>query len=122
MVDLDCTTDCSDDGNPFIHWIVYNIATTVAELARGSSENLPGSAENGGNDFNDPASIPNYGGPCPPVGVAHTYQFEIWALDTANLMDDTTITFTDADSVYNALSDHAVTGGTASFTREFTGP
>ncbi|MBI4126527.1 MAG: YbhB/YbcL family Raf kinase inhibitor-like protein [Deltaproteobacteria bacterium] len=123
MLDLDCATvDCSADGEPFIHWIVYNIPTTATELSRGASESLPTGAENGGNDFDDPASIPNYGGPCPPVGVAHTYEFKIWALDTANLMDDTTITFTDPDSVLDGIESHAIASGTASFQRDFTGP
>lgn len=122
MLDLDCATDCSDDGDSFIHWIVYNIGTTVTSLDRGASESLPSGAENGGNDYNDTTDLPNYGGPCPPVGVAHTYEFKVWALDTADLTEDMTITLSDPDSVLAGIEDHVIASGTASFQREFTGP
>ena len=120
VLDLDCTSvDCGSDGNPFIHWILYNIGTTVTELARGASVDFA-DAESGGNDFDNLAF--SYGGPCPPTGVAHTYEFKIWALDVADLMEDMTITFSDPDAVLAGIENHVVANGTASFTREFTGP
>ena len=120
ILDLDCTSvDCGSDGNPFIHWILFNIGTTVTELPRGASVDFA-DAESGGNDFTDFAF--SYGGPCPPVGVAHTYEFKIWALDIANLMEDMTIDFNDPDTTLAGIEDHVIASGTASFTREFTGP
>lgn len=111
----------NSSGKSFVHWIVYNIPTTTTSLARGASASLPTGAINGGNDFGD-STVPNYGGPCPPMGSTHTYEFKVWALNTADLMTDTTITFTSPSSILNGIGAHALASGTANFTRDFTGP
>jgi Raf kinase inhibitor-like YbhB/YbcL family protein len=62
----------------WVHWVVYNIPTTVSEL----KENFPkdksfsDGTKQGISDFQ---SI-GYGGPCPPSGT-HRYYFKLYALD-----------------------------------------
>jgi Raf kinase inhibitor-like YbhB/YbcL family protein len=63
----------------FTHWLLFNIPS--------DSRNLPGAvpvqaeltsgALQGKNDF----GRTGYGGPCPPAGRPHRYQFTIYALD-----------------------------------------
>ena len=65
-------------GGVFTHWIVINIPADVRELPEAGYRDLPGDALHGNNDF----SRTSYGGPCPPIGPAHRYQFTIYALDT----------------------------------------
>lgn len=73
---------CDDPDAPlgvWVHWLVYNIPAT----ARSFPENVPKDREladgmlQGRNDF----GRFGYGGPCPPRGPAHRYQFKLYALD-----------------------------------------
>ena len=59
--------------------VLYDIPATTTELAEGTpiTENLPGGARQGINDFRKVG----YGGPCPPPGPAHRYFFKLYALD-----------------------------------------
>ncbi|MFZ0339579.1 MAG: YbhB/YbcL family Raf kinase inhibitor-like protein [Terracidiphilus sp.] len=71
--------DDPDTPSDFTHWLVYNIAPGVRELAEGASTKgtmPPGSAE-GKNSFGHSG----YGGPCPPRGNPHHYVFRVYALD-----------------------------------------
>jgi hypothetical protein len=62
----------------FCHWIVYDIPKIAHELAENASaRGLPRGAEQGENDWGEPA----YGGPQPPIG-RHRYVFRVFALDT----------------------------------------
>lgn len=64
----------------WVHWVVYNIPATVAELP----EDFPKKpkSENGTlQGVNDFGRI-GYGGPCPPGGT-HRYFFKLYALDSA---------------------------------------
>ncbi|MBI2349882.1 MAG: YbhB/YbcL family Raf kinase inhibitor-like protein [Deltaproteobacteria bacterium] len=63
----------------WVHWVLYDIPATTTELAEGTpiTENLPGGARQGINDFRKVG----YGGPCPPPGPAHRYFFKLYALD-----------------------------------------
>jgi Raf kinase inhibitor-like YbhB/YbcL family protein len=61
----------------WVHWVVYDIATTVDEFTEGASGALPGTAKEGVNGW----SRVGYGGPCPPIG-RHRYFFKLYALDT----------------------------------------
>ncbi len=74
---------CLDPDAPsgtFTHWIVYNIPPTMTKLG----ENLAKTGESksgirqGKNDFGKIG----FGGPCPPVGKPHRYQFQLSALKT----------------------------------------
>jgi Raf kinase inhibitor-like YbhB/YbcL family protein len=73
---------CEDPDAPagtWTHWIVFNLPPTVHGLPGGvSSEGtLFGSGQQGMNDFQKIG----YGGPCPPMGQSHRYQFKLYALD-----------------------------------------
>ena len=63
----------------FTHWVVWNIAPGARELAVGASGRggMPPGAREGSNDFGHPG----YGGPCPPPGKPHRYNFRVYALD-----------------------------------------
>lgn len=63
----------------WVHWVLYNIPSTVTQLAEGVStqETLPNGARQGINDFKKLG----YGGPCPPPGKPHRYFFKLYALD-----------------------------------------
>jgi len=75
---------CSDldtSGATFTHWLIYDIPTTTTELKAGIAtlETLSDGVVQGYNDFGDIG----YGGPNPPVGSTHRYQFTLFALETA---------------------------------------
>lgn len=56
----------------FVHWLIWNINTTVRQVDEGNAPN----GVQGKNDFGDL----RYGGPCPPSGT-HRYNFTLYALD-----------------------------------------
>jgi Raf kinase inhibitor-like YbhB/YbcL family protein len=69
-------------GGTWHHWAVYDLASDRAALAEGAgradrSEALKQAA----NDF----GRPGYGGPCPPHGRGHHYQFRLLALSIDRL-------------------------------------
>ncbi len=79
-------------GSGFWHWTVYNIPSTVSELAQGagnSPSTLPAGAFGGNTDFADTGATGvngNYGGPCPPTGdKPHRYIFTLFALAVPQL-------------------------------------
>lgn len=55
----------------WVHWIMWNIPPTTTEITAGSGIE-------GTNTFGNTG----YGGPCPPSGTTHHYDFKIYALDT----------------------------------------
>ena len=63
----------------FTHWVLFNIPKNVYQLGEGvsSQEQLDNGALQGKNGF----GRIGYGGPCPPQGSTHRYQFTIYALD-----------------------------------------
>ncbi len=71
--------DDPDTPTDFTHWMVYNIAPGVRELAEGAPTHgaMPQGSAEGRNDFGHPG----YGGPCPPRGNPHHYVFRVYALD-----------------------------------------
>ncbi len=68
--------DIDAPGGIFYHWGIYNIPAATMTLAAGAA--TPTGANVAQNNF-DKAG---YSGPCPPKGNAHTYVFNIYALDT----------------------------------------
>ncbi len=66
-------------GGVFTHWVAYNIPTGAGSLPEGveKTERPQSGGLQGRNDFGDIG----YGGPCPPSGPAHRYQFTLYALD-----------------------------------------
>jgi Raf kinase inhibitor-like YbhB/YbcL family protein len=63
----------------FTHWLLYNLAPSVRELAEGASRHgaIPAGSAEGQNSF----GRFGYGGPCPPPGKPHHYIFRVYALD-----------------------------------------
>lgn len=72
--------DAPDPAKPkmtWVHWVLYNIPPTVAELPRSVPvRDLPASALQGKNDWKETG----YRGPCPPVG-RHRYFHKLYALN-----------------------------------------
>lgn len=72
--------DAPDPAKPkmtWVHWLLYNIPPTVAELPRAVAVgNLPVGTHQGKNDW----KRTGYGGPCPPIG-RHRYFHKLYALD-----------------------------------------
>ncbi len=99
---LALVVDDPDASNgPWTHWIVFNIPPTLKKLGAGSP--VPPGAANAKNSWGGLG----YRGPCPPFGIAHSYHFKLYALDTVlNLGDGTT-----QDLVLNAMTGHVI--GTA---------
>ena len=69
-------------GGTFIHWVIYDIASSVSSMpegvAKGETVSALGGARQGRTGFK---GTPGYGGPCPPRGAAHHYHFRLFALD-----------------------------------------
>jgi len=73
----------------WVHWILYNLPAATRELSAETSptETLASGARQGTNDFHKIG----YGGPCPPLGLAHRYFFKLYALNIElNLAPGTT--------------------------------
>ncbi len=66
-------------GGVFTHWILFNLPSKSHQLpeAISSQSQLPNGALQGKNDFGNIG----YGGPCPPPGRSHRYQFNLYALE-----------------------------------------
>lgn len=63
----------------YVHWVLYNIPASVAELAEASGEYTQGTSDFG---------RPGYGGPMPPEGHGvHQYYFWVLALDSELNLD-----------------------------------
>jgi Raf kinase inhibitor-like YbhB/YbcL family protein len=63
----------------WVHWVLFDLPSDARELAEGipAKETLDDGAKQGKNDFGKIG----YGGPCPPPGPVHHYQFKLYALD-----------------------------------------
>ncbi len=74
---------CEDPDAPrgtWTHWVLFNLPpdkTTLAEAVSTEKE-LPDGSRQGKNDFGKIG----YGGPSPPRGKPHRYNFKLYALDT----------------------------------------
>ena len=74
---------CEDPDAPmgtWTHWVIFNLPASLHELSGGLEAEgaVAGSGQQGVNDFQKNG----YGGPCPPMGQTHRYQFKLYALDT----------------------------------------
>jgi len=63
----------------FTHWVLFNLSADSRGLpeAMPAQAQLPDGSLQGKNDFGKIG----YGGPCPPPGRPHRYQFTLYALD-----------------------------------------
>jgi Raf kinase inhibitor-like YbhB/YbcL family protein len=92
------------DAAGFVHWIVYGIDPQVTGLVENE---LPPPGLEWVNSF----GAPTWGGPCPPVGQPHLYQFTVHALNQPlEVADDAPAT--EVISMLNliAIDQGAVTG------------
>lgn len=68
-------------GGTFVHWVLYNLPPDTRSIPEGvpAFEILAdlGRARQGKSDF----GRIGYGGPCPPPGAPHRYEFRLSALD-----------------------------------------
>ncbi|MCH8864816.1 MAG: YbhB/YbcL family Raf kinase inhibitor-like protein [Chloroflexi bacterium] len=66
-------------GGVFTHWIIFNLPADTRQLpaAVPTQPRLDSGARQGKTDF----GRVGYGGPCPPPGKPHRYQFTVYALD-----------------------------------------
>src|SRR5258705_5623060 len=60
----------------YVHWVLYDLPSTVTSLDEDAAKHPPQGARDGTNDF----KRSGYGGPCPPIG-RHRYFFKVYALD-----------------------------------------
>ena len=92
--------DPDSPGGTFTHWLVFNIPSTVSELAEGLPirPTLDNGAVQGLNDFGQTG----YGGPAPPSGNTHRYYFKLYALDTILNLSSIAID----NQVMNAMQGH----------------
>jgi hypothetical protein len=66
-------------GGTFTHWVLYNVPGAAKGLTEGippPTTTLGDGSRQGKNDFRRPG----YGGPCPPKGTKHRYDFRLYAL------------------------------------------
>jgi Raf kinase inhibitor-like YbhB/YbcL family protein len=67
------------DADDFVHWAIAGLDPFDPELGEGD---VPVGAIEGLNGFSTPSTpVIGWRGPCPPAGVAHHYQFTLYALD-----------------------------------------
>jgi Raf kinase inhibitor-like YbhB/YbcL family protein len=70
--------DAPDPAAPkmvYVHWVLFNIPPSAADLPENVGSNLPEGTQEGQNDW----QRKGYGGPCPPIG-RHRYFFKLYAL------------------------------------------
>ncbi len=73
-------------GSGWWHWVVFNIPSSVHDLAANSGNTESGLLPSGVVQSRTDFGTYGYGGACPPAGdVAHRYQFTVWALDVETL-------------------------------------
>ena len=91
------------DKNAFgwIHWIMYNISADKKVLKPGE---ITGGADVVMNSFGETG----YGGPCPPAGSTHTYQFKVWALDVENTSEIRDFLSNGNGTFINSLGNHVL--------------
>ncbi len=101
-----CFDPDAPTGSGWWHWVAIDLPASVTGLAEG--EALPG--REWVNDY----GYVGYGGPCPPPGPAHRYEFAVHALDVAELgVPD------EATSAAVRFTVHAHTLDRATFTATF---
>jgi Raf kinase inhibitor-like YbhB/YbcL family protein len=72
-------------GSGWWHWVVYNIPAATTSLPAGAGDpkkgQMPAGAVQARNDYGSAG----YGGPCPPPGKPHHYNFKLYALKVPKL-------------------------------------
>ena len=72
--------------NGFVHWVIYDIPSTVTMLAEGVPSGYMPATPAGAKQAPNYDVMPQYAGPCFPFpGTVNTYEFALYALDVATL-------------------------------------
>ncbi|HEY6421498.1 MAG TPA: YbhB/YbcL family Raf kinase inhibitor-like protein [Candidatus Binataceae bacterium] len=89
-------------GGTFIHWVAYNIPTSVTKVTEDVPKvpEMPGGGVQGMNG----AGRVGYFGPCPPPGKVHHYHFSLFALDSMLSVG----TGADAEALEAAMKGHII--------------
>jgi Raf kinase inhibitor-like YbhB/YbcL family protein len=92
--------DADSSGGSFAHWVVFDIPSSVSEMAEGQpvAATLGNGGKQGINDYGQTG----YGGPAPPAGTTHRYFFKIYALDAMLNLSTVSTDF----QVINAMQGH----------------
>jgi Raf kinase inhibitor-like YbhB/YbcL family protein len=81
--------DAPTGGAGIWHWVVINIPASVSSLEAGAStpdgSKLPPGSRQIANDYVGMTGNAAWGGPCPPKGAAHAYNFTLYALKVEKL-------------------------------------
>jgi hypothetical protein len=72
-------------GSGWWHWVVYNIPATSTSLPAGAGDPRKGLMPAGAVQARTDFGTPGYGGPCPPPGKPHHYNFRLYALKVVKL-------------------------------------
>jgi Raf kinase inhibitor-like YbhB/YbcL family protein len=102
---ITCFDPDAPTGSGWWHWVVTDIPADITELAEGAA--LPGAARSWVNDY----GYRGWGGPWPPPGPAHHYQFRVVAVATERLdvPDDASSAAARLTVSFAALEDAAFT-------------
>ena len=99
-------------GSGWWHWVVYNIPAGTSSLPAGAGDPrkhlLPAGAVQGRTDY----GTSGYGGPAPPPGPPHRYEFRLHALkiESLELPADATAAMIGFNVLANALDSALLTG------------
>lgn len=98
-------TDSGGRPTPWLHWVLYNVPTSVISLAPGmASDRQPAGASYGPNYLGQNRP---YLGPQTPPGPKHHYHFQVFAVDVV-VPPDPAITY---DTLVDALDGHVLASG-----------
>lgn len=87
-------------GTTWVHWNVYNIGSTITEIAEGASTHadlMPAGSTEATSDF----GTAKYGGPCPPSG-KHNYKFTVYALSQSSISFTGPLTRSEFEALHSA--------------------
>jgi Raf kinase inhibitor-like YbhB/YbcL family protein len=101
---LICDDPDAAGNQPWVHWVVYNIAPTKKDLSyiTGRAQKFSDGTKQGINSF----SKRGYDGPCPPVGHGvHHYHFTLYAIDTVLTLSANAT----KSEVLAAIKEHTIT-------------
>ncbi len=99
-------TDPDAPGGTFYHWVVYDVPPQVTSLPGGIARQAAPALLRGGRQVPNDFGTMGYGGPKPPPGAVHHYQFTVYALD-ARLPT----TLQTRDQVVDAMAGHTLALG-----------
>jgi len=75
-------------GSGWWHWVVFNMPANTKGLAKNAGDPKVNLAPQGSVQSRTDFGKTGYGGPCPPPGKPHRYQFTVFALKTDKLQLD----------------------------------